>query len=378
MVGGSTPSSTVKDYWDGEIVWITPTDLGKLEGLHIVNSARRITNAGYQSCGTGLVPVGSVVLSSRAPIGHLGIAGVPLCTNQGCKAFVPSADVESRFLFFALKQEVPTLQALGSGATFAEISKSDLEGFEIALPPLVEQKRIAAILNEQMAAVERARAAAQAQLEAAKALPTAYLRAVFSSPDAQQWPKRPLGDMCEIVARQVDPKVAEYGRLPHVNGENIESGTCRLLTVQTAAEDGMISGKYVFETGDVLYSKLRPYLRKVTVADFRGLCSADMYPIRVNRSLLNPLFCAWMLLSDEFTSYADEESRRARMPKLNREQLFTWTAPVPPLAEQERIAAILNDQMASAERARKAIQEELDAINKLPAALLRRAFAGEL
>src|SRR2546425_12041350 len=123
VVGGSTPSSTVKDYWDGEIVWITPTDLGKLEGLHIVNSARRITNAGYQSCGTGLVPVGSVVLSSRAPIGHLGIAGVPLCTNQGCKAFVPSADVESRFLFFALKQEVPTLQALGSRSEERRVGK---------------------------------------------------------------------------------------------------------------------------------------------------------------------------------------------------------------------------------------------------------------
>jgi type I restriction enzyme S subunit len=85
-----------------------------------------------------------------------------------------------------------------------------------------------------------------------------------------------------------------------------------------------------------------------------------------------------MLLSDEFTNYADEESRRARMPKLNRDQLFAWTAPVPSPPEQRRIAAMLKELIGSAEEACKAIEEELDAINKLPAALLRRAFNGEL
>ena len=272
----------------------------------------------------------------------------------------------------------PDVGELVSGSTRAKLNQEIAASIPMPLPPLGEQKRIAAILNEQMAEVERARAAAEAQLEAAKALPAAYLRAVFSSPEAQQWPRKPMGELCEIVARQVDPKIPEYGRLPHVNGENIESGTCRLLSLRTAAEDAMISGKYLFESGDVLYSKLRPYLRKVTVAGIRGVCSADMYPVRVNRSLLDPQYTAWMLLSDEFTHYADEESRRARMPKLNRDQLFAWSAPVPSLREQQRIAAMLNERMASAERARRVIEEELDTINKLPAALLRRAFAGEI
>lgn len=188
------------------------------------------------------------------------------------------------------------------------------------------------------------------------------------------WRWQRLGDVCEIVARQVDPKIPEFGRLPHINGENIESGTGRVSGVRSAADDGMESGKYLFEEGDVLYSKLRPYLRKVAMAEFRGLCSADMYPIRANASALDPMFALWLLLSEEFSSYAEEESRRARMPKLNREQLFAWKAPIPPLTEQRRIAGGLREQMGAVARARAALDAQLAAAEALPAAHLRAVF----
>src|SRR5207248_2931413 len=174
------------------------------------------------------------------------------------------------------------------------------------------------------------------------------------------------------------PRVPEFGALPHVNGENIEAQTGRLIYLNTAADEHMISGKYLFETGDVLYSKLRPYLRKVVVADFRGVCSADMYPIAVNRNILDPHFIAWMLLSDEFTNYADAESRRARMPKLNRDQLFAWKAPVPALDVQRQIATKLREQMTEAVRLCEALSEQINMINNLPAVLLRQAFNGAL
>ncbi|MEA5497936.1 restriction endonuclease subunit S [Limnoraphis robusta Tam1] len=258
------------------------------------------------------------------------------------------------------------------------INASIMEAMPIPLPPLDEQKRIAAILNEKMEAVERSRQATLAQLEAAKTLPSAYLRAVFNNPEAQKWERKRLGDMCQIVAPQVDPKIKEYGVLPHVNGENIAGGVCRLLYLNTAAEDGMTSGKYLFDSGDVLYSKLRPYLRKAVFVDFQGLCSADMYPIKVNPNFLDPQFTTWMLVSDEFTKYADEESRRARMPKLNREELFAYNSPLPCLSEQKRIAADLNEKTAEVQKLHKALEEQLEAINKMPSAFLRQAFNGEL
>ena len=256
-----------------------------------------------------------------------------------------------------------------------------VSNLDIPLPPLAEQRRIAAVLKEQMAAVEKARAAAQARLEAVKALPAAFLRQVFPQPDQPlpsgwRWVK--LGEVIEIASGQVDPKEPCYRDLPHVNGENIESGTGRLMAIRSAAEDQMTSGKYLFEAGVVLYSKLRPYLKKAAIADFRGLCSADMYPILPKPDELTLPFLLQILLSESFTTYAESESQRARMPKLNRDQLLAYSAPVPPLSEQRRIAGALREKMAAVEKARAAAEAELETINALPAALLRRAFSGEL
>ena len=89
VVNGTTPAAGDDTHWKGDVVWITPTDLGKLDGMHIQSSARTISRNALESHNLTLCQPGSVVLSSRAPIGHLGIAAVPLCTNQGCKTLVP-------------------------------------------------------------------------------------------------------------------------------------------------------------------------------------------------------------------------------------------------------------------------------------------------
>ena len=170
ILSGSTPSSSVAEYWNGDVTWITPTDLGQLKDKYINNSLRKITKAGYDSCSTIMVAAGSVVMSSRAPIGHLGIANVPLCVNQGCKVFVPHKNVNTEFLYYDLLTRIEDIKALGSGATFQEVSKAKLLRLEIPLPPLAEQRRIVAALEAQMVVVEQARNAAEAILEAVKAL----------------------------------------------------------------------------------------------------------------------------------------------------------------------------------------------------------------
>lgn len=178
-MNGTTPRSTNEAYWHGDIVWITPADLGQLATREIQTSNRRISRDGYDSCGLELVPPGTVVLSTRAPIGHLGIASVPLCTNQGCKSLVPGDDIDSLYLYFALKHAVPDLRSLGSGATFSEISKTQVSNFNIPLPPVAEQRRLAARVNEQMAHIARARAAAKEQLKMIDVLPANVLRQTF-------------------------------------------------------------------------------------------------------------------------------------------------------------------------------------------------------
>lgn len=183
-----------------------------------------------------------------------------------------------------------------------------------------------------------------------------------------------LGDVCTIDAKQVDPREAQYALLPHINGENIEAGTRRLVNVTRVGKADLISGKYLFSQGDVLYSKLRPYLQKVCVAPERGLCSADMYPIRADHHRLVAEYLSWLLLSPQFTKYAVTESARARMPKLNRDQLLSYRFQLPPLPVQQRIAAKLEAGMGAAARARTAAQVRYAAATALPSAMFRQVF----
>ena len=142
VIGGSTPKTSKPEYWKGDILWITPKDLTNFKGTVISNTQRKITEAGYKSCSATLVPPGTVLMSSRAPIGHLAIAGKDMCTNQGFKSFICSDELNNRYLYYYLKSVVPELKEKGSGTTFNELSKSKTEQINIPTPPLLVQKAI--------------------------------------------------------------------------------------------------------------------------------------------------------------------------------------------------------------------------------------------
>lgn len=357
VVGGSTPDTGNLDYWDGDIAWVTPTDLGKLSDIRITTTARRITPAGLRSCGTEMLPIGTVVMSSRAPIGHLAIADVSLCTNQGCKSFVPTSGIDSDFLYWSLKQAVPEIQALGSGATFTEVSKSALQQFAIPFPPLAEQRRIAAVLREQMAAVGKARTAAQARLEAVKALPAAFLRQVFNGPDAQAWPRMKF-EQVSVLQRGHDLTEQECkpGPYPVVTS----SGIVGTHDDFRARGPGVVTGRSG-SVGRVHYIKedFWPHNTALYVKDFKSN---------------NPIYVFYLLQWVNVKAV----SSGTGVPTLDRKEVHKLIVSHPSIREQERIVEILTKQIAAAETARAAEQEELNAINALPAALLRRAFNGEI
>ncbi|MDI1232208.1 MAG: restriction endonuclease subunit S [Methylobacter sp.] len=195
IIGGTTPESTISKYWNGQIVWITPTDLGKNQALYLSGSERKITEEGRKSCNLKKVPKGAVVMSSRAPIGHLAIAGCELYTNQGCKSFAPINNIlDSEFLYFLLKHRMPDIQARGSGATFLEVSKTALENFVITFPEnLTVQCRIVTQLKAQLAEVETARKALAAQQADIKLLAATALDKLYSYSI-----KNKLGDVAKI------------------------------------------------------------------------------------------------------------------------------------------------------------------------------------
>ena len=148
LINGATPSTTIPEYWDGDILWITPDDLGKSQEIFITDSKRRITEKGYEVCGTTLAPPGSIVLSTRAPIGHIGILGSPACTNQGCRLLSLKENFQSTYAFYQLTAARPELESLGQGTTFTELSRGTLAAFQIALPPVEDQTAIVRYLDE--------------------------------------------------------------------------------------------------------------------------------------------------------------------------------------------------------------------------------------
>lgn len=183
-----------------------------------------------------------------------------------------------------------------------------------------------------------------------------------------------LGSIAWIDAKIVDPTSTHTRDLPHVSAENIASFTGELLGVKSASEDGVTSGKYNFDAGDVLYSKLRPYLRKATIPDFSGLCSADMYPLKTDETRILPEFLRLVLVGSAFTDYAIEESARTRMPKLNREQLFSYRFILPSLAYQRSVVSAVKLAAVQIHTARSSGSMQLSEVRPLTDAVYRRAF----
>ena len=149
VVGGATPSTRKpENYENGDIAWITPKDLSTFNGRFIFRGERNITEIGLKSCSTRLLPPNTVLFSSRAPIGYVAIAAKEMCTNQGFKSVIPNADTDYMFLYYLLKYNRDSIENMGSGTTFKEVSGNTMKSIKVRVPvDKEEQRRIGAILS---------------------------------------------------------------------------------------------------------------------------------------------------------------------------------------------------------------------------------------
>ena len=144
VVGGATPNTKDSALWGGDIAWITPKDLAGFRGRFITSGQRSLTREGFESCSATLLPQGSVLFSSRAPIGYVSIAAGPLCTNQGFKSIVPNESIDNLFLYYLMRHMSDAIAARGSGTTFKEVSGKTLSDFEVEIPNSIEEQRVIA------------------------------------------------------------------------------------------------------------------------------------------------------------------------------------------------------------------------------------------
>lgn len=148
IVNGATPKSDNIEFWDGDIVWVTPADLSRTNGRTIFDSERHITIDGYKNCSAKLVPKNSIIITTRAPIGIVALAGAELCTNQGCKCLVNTSVVSEYFLYM-LSVEKDILNLYGQGTTFIELGNEELKQLKLCIPTILEQRLITSFLNRE-------------------------------------------------------------------------------------------------------------------------------------------------------------------------------------------------------------------------------------
>lgn len=196
IVSGATPKTTVAENFGGAIPWLTPADLSGYTQKYISRGKRNLTQLGYDSCSTQIMPSGTVLFSSRAPIGYTAIAKNPICTNQGFKSIVPKPFVNSEFLYYQLIYLRKTIQDMGSGTTFKEISAKKFGAVQVTIPPLVEQEHIISRIEELFSQLD----VSVNELKTAKERLKVYRQAVLKEAFEGDYPQVQLKEISTAIS----------------------------------------------------------------------------------------------------------------------------------------------------------------------------------
>jgi len=395
IVNGSTPKSGKSEYWGGEIVWVTPNDLGKLNGNLITDSLKKITQLGLNSCGTTLTPKNSIILSTRAPIGHIGITDIRTCTNQGCKTIVhDSSKCENKFLFYYLFSSKNTLQSLGQGSTFIELSSQNLKDFQNPVPLLHEQQIIANYLDHKTHLVDTLIEKKQKLIDLLKEQRTAIINQAVTkglNPDVKlkdsgiEW----LGEIPE----HWEVKKGKY-LFSIVNGhppEQInfaEDGQHTYFRVDDLNEDGhglyLTNGKAKFILGSTaLYQKnliLFPkrgvaiLTNKVKITAIQNLFDTNLMGLNVFRNNADTEFLSYCLLTRRLNDIADTST----IPQINNKHIYPLFFPLPPLIEQKSISNFLNQYIHKTDSLILKIEKTIDHLKEYRTALISEVVTGKI
>ena len=357
VVSGATPKTSKPEFWDGNIPWVTPKDLGQVGQKYLNDTPRHITEAGLKSCSARMLPAQSVLLSSRAPIGLVAINKRPVCTNQGFKSLVPRFDLISPdFLFWWLKTHEKHIQSKGRGATFKEVSKKIVEELQIPLPPLPEQRRIAELLDKADALRARRRAA----LAHLDLLTHSIFLDMFGDPvdNPMGFRRESLKSVFEFTTGKLDSNAAvEGGKYPFF--------TCARET--SAIDD------YAFDCEALLLAGNNANA-DYSVKHYIGRFNAYQrtYVITIKESALTYAYARLVLeylLGDLKRFSKGTNTKYLTLIILNQMPIL-----VPPLDLQHRFAAIVE----SVEHQKVRHRAQLAELNTLFASLQSRAFRGDL
>ncbi len=383
IINGGTPKTNKKEYWDGEILWITPKDLGKLEGVYVNNTSRKISEKGLNKSSAKIIPPNSVILSTRAPIGYLAINKKEITTNQGCRGIVPRENVSSKFLYYFLKKSVKLLNELGTGTTFKELSSTNLNSMSIPLPPLSEQERIVQILDQAFAAIDQALANTEKNLQNVQELFDSYLDKLFSNQD-RIWEEKYLGELCLFEngdrGKNYPSRAArtQFG-IPFINAGHLSDDGIDFSNMNYISRERFnLLGAGKTKPHDILFC-LRGSLGKfASVGNLpEGAIASSLVIVRPGQYLLNE-FLLLYFGSRVCAKMINKFSNGAAQPNLSARSLWNFSIRLPALDEQREIIFKVNTIKEELKLLQSNYQHKRTNLHELKQSILQKAFNGEL
>ncbi len=380
VITGSTPSKKRPEYYGSKFPFFKPADLEA--GRHVYEASEYLSEEGKRK--SRIIPAESTAVCCIGSIGKSGYLEIAGTTNQQINSAIPKFNPLYQYYFMNTECFINQLRLKASATTISIVNKSKMESCYYPLAPVAEQQRIAALIESLFAKLDEAREKAQAVIDSFELRRSAVLHKAFSGELTEQWRKQHgknvsdwhmtcFDKTAEIKSNLVDP--ADYQEFPHIAPDNIEKKTGVLLDYHTIAEDGVKSGKHRFYAGQILYSKIRPYLSKVVMVDFDGLCSADMYPVDAKE---NAKYLWYYMLSDEFLRQASNAGSRSVLPKINQKELSKIIVHMTSPEEQQAVVLVLDRIFEKERKAQKAAESVIDQIDTMKKAILSCAFRGEL
>jgi type I restriction enzyme S subunit len=388
------PESTPEDY---EIEYV---DISNVTGMGRILGTEKLPFGKAPSRARRLVKSGDTIISTvRTYLRAITTIQNPppnLVVSTGFATLSPGSEIDGGYFAYLAQTEqfIHEVVSRSTGVSYPAITPTELGNIHISYPPLPLQRQIAAYLDRETARIDALVAEKEALLrlleeKRASLISHAVTRGL--NPKAklkpsgipwlgdvpEHWDLKPLRHLVSITSGQVDPRADEFRDWLLIAPNHIESGTGRIVGSETAADQGAISGKYLVCKGEVIYSKIRPELRKACIAPENCLCSADMYPMHTTAELL-PEFLFYFLLGEAFSRLVILESMRVAMPKVNREMLAPCPLPVPPLQEQRAIAAECLRISSATDTVITDIQTSIHLLREKRTSLISAAVTGEM
>ena len=404
IVNGATPASGESIFWDGDIPWVTPEDLGDLSTATILEARRRITKEGYRSCGTTIVPQGSLVLSTRAPIGHLAIAGMELCTNQGCKSLIFLRESPKQYFFYQLLAAKLELQSWGQGSTFQELGTNKLANVPMIEPSESEQRSIAAFLDREIAKIDALVAKKERLMDVLQEKRISLVtRTVTNGLDPNilmkdsgvewlgkipaHWAVKPLKFVSSLQTGLTLGK--NYDGLsvvvrPYLRVANVQDGYLALEDVSEVTLPANDAHRYELRVGDVLmteggdFDKLgRGHIWSGQIA--QCVHQNHIFAVRPSHKALNPRYLSLVMGSGYGRAYFTATSTQStNLASTNSTKLRNLPMPLPDIAEQDRIVAEMGRQISRIDGLITKVRTAIAHAMELRTALINAAVTGKI